>query len=87
MQVPGHPVAMQPNMGAVNKREVQHVACFPPLFSLAYYSQQHVHQVPGMVSIASQPAHPCLLYIDHHVVFGVKRPYKWPCGRYMLLMN
>ena len=32
----------------------------PPLFSLAYYSQQHVHKVPGMVCIASQPAHPCL---------------------------
>ncbi len=47
MQVPGHPVAMQPNMESVNN-------------SLAYYSQQHVHQVPGMVCIASQPAHPCL---------------------------
>ncbi len=33
------------------------------LLSLAYYSQQHVHQVPGMVCIASQPAHPCL-YLD-----------------------
>ncbi len=47
MQVPGHPVAMQHNMEAVNNQQ-------------AYYSQQHVHQVPGMVCIASQPAHPCL---------------------------
>ena len=38
----------------------RHGQSFPPLFSLAYYSQQHVHQVPGMVCIASKPAHPCL---------------------------
>ncbi len=63
MQVPGHPVAMQLQYGGSSQQSTKEpntlcfmFPCFPPLFSLAYYIQQHVHQVPGMVCIASQPS-------------------------------
>ena len=42
--------------------QMSYLPCFT--WKNVTYSQQHVHQVPGMVCIANQPGHPCLYGIN-----------------------